>query len=57
MIAVKAIQELKAQHDAELADLKQQMAELKVQMTVLLKVNGELQKQSEKGATTTAAVR
>ena len=57
MIAVKAIQELKAQHDAELADLKQQMAEMKAQMTVLLKVNGELQKQSAKGATTTAAVR
>ncbi|HTH49706.1 MAG TPA: tail fiber domain-containing protein [Candidatus Limnocylindria bacterium] len=39
LIAVKAIQELKQQHDAEVADLKAQLAELKAQMTAVLQAN------------------
>jgi hypothetical protein len=56
MIAVKALQELKVQHDAELADLRQEMAAMKAQMAEVLRVNAQLLLQAEKPATTTAAV-
>ena len=39
LIAIKAIQELKAQHDAEVKDLRAQLAELKAQMTAVLQAN------------------
>jgi hypothetical protein len=57
MVAIKALQELKVQHDAELAELRTQMADLKAQMATLLRVNGQLLERVEKAAATTAAVR
>lgn len=57
MVAIKALQEMKVQHDAELAELRTQMADLKAQMATLLRVNGQLLEQAEKAAATTASVR
>ena len=53
MIAIKALQEMKTQHDAETAALKAEVAELKAQMSDLLKATAELRRQQEK---VTAAV-
>lgn len=67
LIAVKAIQELKQQHDAEMADLKRQVAELasiklqmtemKAQLTEVLKASSELRVQAEKAKVTAAVGR
>ena len=57
MVAIKALQEMKVQHDAEVAELRSQMADLKAQMATLLRVNGQLLEQVEKAAATTASVR
>jgi hypothetical protein len=39
MVAVKALQEFKAQHDSEVTELKAELAELKSQMKALLQAN------------------
>lgn len=57
MVAIKALQEMKVQHDAELAELRSQVTALKAQMATLLRVNGQLLEQVEKAAATTASVR
>ncbi len=56
MIAVKAIQELKAQHDAELAGLKAELAVLKAQMAEVLRASNELRGPAGKSSQETAAV-
>lgn len=52
LIAVKAIQELKKQQDAEIADLKTQVADLKSQMKQVLQAAAELRGQVEKSKVT-----
>lgn len=56
IIAVKAIQELKAQHDAELAGLKAELAVLKAQMAEVLRASNELRGPAGKSSQETAAV-
>lgn len=57
LIAVKAIQELKQQHDAEVADLKAQLAELKAQMTAVLQANPQAPTATGKGKQTASIAR
>jgi hypothetical protein len=52
VIAIKAIQELKAQQDAEVKDLKAQVADLKAQMKEVLQAAAELRGQAEKSKVT-----
>lgn len=52
LIAVKAIQEFKAQHDAEVKELKAQVADLKAQMKEVLQAAAELRGQAEKSKVT-----
>lgn len=47
LIAIKAIQELKTQHDAEVNDLKTQVADLKAQMKQVLQAAAELRGQAD----------
>jgi hypothetical protein len=64
MIAVKALQEFKAQHDAEVgalkseaAGLKAEVADLKAQMADVIRLNAELRSRLEKEPVTAAANR
>jgi len=67
VIAIKAIQELKARHDAEmagvkaqvaeLADLKAQVAEMKNQLAEVLRASSELRAQAEKSKVTASVGR
>jgi hypothetical protein len=64
MIAVKALQEFKAQHDAEVgalkseaAGLKAEVADLKAQMADVIRLNAELRSRLEKETVTAAANR
>lgn len=52
IIAVKALQEFKAQHDAEVKDLKAQVADLKAQMKEVLQAAAELRGQADKSKVT-----
>ena len=52
IIAVKALQEFKAQHDAEVKELKAQVADLKAQMKEVLQAAAELRGQAEKSKVT-----
>jgi hypothetical protein len=52
VIAIKAIQEIKAQQDAEVKDLKAQVADLKAQMKEVLQAAAELRGQAEKSKVT-----
>jgi hypothetical protein len=52
VIAIKAIQEFKAQHDAEVKDLKAQVADLRTQMKEVLQAAAELRGQAEKSKVT-----
>jgi hypothetical protein len=52
VIAIKAIQELKAQQDAEVKDLKAQVAALKAQMKEVLQAAAELRGQADKSKVT-----
>lgn len=52
VIAIKAIQELKAQHDAELKTLQSQVTELKSQLQEVVQAAAELRNQAEKARTT-----
>lgn len=64
MIAVKALQEFKAQHDAEVGELKSraaelqsQVADLKTQMAEVIRLNAALRGRLEKETVTTAVSR
>lgn len=57
VIAIKAIQELKVQHDAEVKDLKAQVAELKAQMKEVLSAAAELRGQADKSKATAAVAK
>ncbi len=64
VIAIKAIQELKVQHDAEtagikaeLSEMKAVMAQMKSQMQEVLQANSELRSRLEKARTTAAVER
>lgn len=64
LIAVKALQEFKAQHDAEVgalkseaAELKAQVADLKAQMADVIRLNAELRNRFEKETVTAVANR
>jgi len=57
MIAIKAIQELKAQHDVELAGLKAELSALKLQLTEVLRANNELRGQAGKPPVTASVDR
>lgn len=57
MVAIKALQEMKAKHDTELAEVRSEIADMKAQMTELLRVNAQLLKQAAKASTTTASVK
>jgi hypothetical protein len=52
VIAIKAIQEIKAQQDAEVKDLKAQVAALKAQMKEVLQAAAELRGQADKSKVT-----
>ncbi len=54
MIAVKALQEFKALHDAEVKDLKAEVADLKAQMKQVLQAAAELRAQADKSKVTAA---
>lgn len=45
LVAVKALQEFKVKHDAEMAEMKTQLAELRAQMADVLRVNAQLRDQ------------
>jgi hypothetical protein len=57
VVAIKAIQELKAQHDAEVSDLRAQMADLKAQMKQVLQAAAELQAHADKSKTTASVTK
>jgi len=57
MIAIKAIQELKARHDAELKEVKAELADLKAQMKQVLQAAAELQAHADKSRTTAAVTK
>lgn len=52
IVAIKALQEFKAQHDAEVKDLKAEVADLKAQMKQVLQAAAELRGQAEKSKVT-----
>lgn len=56
LLAVKALQEFKAKHDAEVGELRSEVAELKAQVALMLRANAELQERLEK-ETLTASTR
>jgi hypothetical protein len=57
LVAIKAIQELKVQHDAEVKDLKAQVAELKAQMKEVLSAAAELRGQADNSKVTAAVAK
>ncbi len=57
VIAIKAIQEFKAQHDAEVKDLKAQVADLRTQMKDVLQAAAELRGQVDKSKVTAAVAK
>ncbi len=57
VISIKAIQELKARHDAELKHLKDEVAELKAQMRGVLQAAAELREQADQARTTAAVTK
>lgn len=57
VIAIKAIQEFKKQHDLEVTDLKAQVADLKAQMKQVLQAAAELRGQADKSKVTAAVAK
>lgn len=57
MIAVKALQEFKVQHDAEVKELKAQVADLQAQMKQVLQAAAELKSAGERSKTTAAVTK
>ncbi len=57
VIGIKAIQEFKQQHDAEVAGLKSEIADLKAQMKQVLQAAAELRGQVDSSKVTAAVAK